>query len=227
MKQLVADEIAKRVKNGETIGIGSGSTAELAIEAIGKRIKTEYLRIFGVPTSHRSGMLAEAAGVTVLSSVSAVCPDWAFDGADEVDPEGNLIKGNGAAMLNEKIIALRAKSLVIIVSEDKLVQKLGSKFAVPVEVIPEAVDLVKRGLEQLGASEIVLRESAGKYGPVVTEHNNLVLDARFSSIEETLEAQIKEITGVVESGLFIGYASEILVGKTDSVSSVKATRTVL
>jgi ribose 5-phosphate isomerase A len=131
-----------------------------------------------------------------------------------------MIKGNGAAMLSEKIIAKRAGDrLLIIVSEDKIVERLGKKFPLPVEVIPQALELVQAGLKALGATEIVIRQGNSKYGPTITEHNNLILDAKFADIKPELEAQIKSITGVVESGLFVNATKEILVSREDGVWS--------
>ena len=134
-KALVALALAKRVKDGDVIGLGSGSTAELAVQEIAKRISKEKIRVTGVPTSHKIALCAQAAGVEVLSSITSVKLSWAFDGADEIDASFNMIKGNGAAMLTEKIIAKRAGSdrFLIIVSEDKLVENLGSNFPVPMK----------------------------------------------------------------------------------------------
>lgn len=221
MKSVVARALAGRVRDGELIGIGSGSTVELAIEEIGRRIRDKGLRVRAVPTSHRTALVAEEVGIEVLSPVSRAKLSWAFDGADEVDPELNLIKGRGAAMLHEKIVARRAKRLVIAITEDKLVSRLGETFSVPVEVIPDALGLVEQGLQELGASEVVLREAAKKYGPVVSEDGNFVLDARFASIRPELESKIKNLTGVVESGLFIGCTDEVLVARKTGVFSQK------
>lgn len=210
-KELVATALALRVKDGDILGLGSGSTAELAIKAIGKRISKEGIQVSGVPTSHRISLIAAQEGIQVLSTVPEIKIDWAFDGADEVDPSLNMIKGGGAAMLMEKIIAKRAGTLVIIVSEEKLVDSLGSKFAVPVEVVPDALQLARDGLVALGAEEVTLRKGVNKYGPVVTEKNNLVLDAKFSNIQPELEQQINQITGVLENGIFVGLTEEVLV----------------
>jgi ribose 5-phosphate isomerase A len=221
MKSLVARCLAKRVKDGEMIGLGSGTTAEMAIDQIGQRILREKIRVTGVPTSYRTGLIAARAGIYVGNPCSVGSLSWAFDGADEVDPGLNLIKGRGAAMLTEKILARRAQHFVIIVSEDKLVQKLGSSFPVPVELVPEALSLVEEGLGKLGAREVTLREAVKKYGPVVTEHNNLVVDAWFDEIKPELEKEIKSLVGVVESGLFLGFKPEVLVAKKDGVWSLR------
>ncbi len=220
-KELVAKALAQRVQDGEVLGLGSGSTAEIAVQLIGERIKREGIKVAGVPTSHRIAIVAQAAGVDVLSTYTDVPLAWAFDGADEVDPDFNMIKGRGAAMLTEKIIARRAgERLVIIVGEDKLVDKLG-KCALPLEVIPEALSVVQAGLRSLGAVEVLIRESNTKYGATFSEHNNLILDVRFQEIRPEMEVLIKSITGVVESGLFVDATKELLVAKADGVWSHK------
>lgn len=218
---LLAKVLTGRVKDGETIGIGSGTTVEMAVQQIGERIRQERITVFGVPTSHQIALIARDVGIRVLSSITSEVIPWAFDGADEVDDDFQLIKGRGGAMLNEKIIAKRTSKLVIIVSEEKLVDHLGKKYPIPVEVIPEAVCLVKEGLKTLGAREVNLRAAVGKYGPVITEHNNVIVDARFDEIHPKLEGQIKSLTGVVESGLFIGCTDELLIERGGKVYSRK------
>lgn len=220
MKEKVAKILADRVKDGEVIGIGSGSTVELAVLELAKRIKSEGLKIKAYPTSHRISLIAQESGIEILSPISETKISWTFDGADEVDPNLNMIKGGGAAMLNEKIIADRSGKLIILITEDKLVSRLGEKFAVPVEVIPEALGYVKEKLKELGSTEVVLREATKKYGPVITEHNNFILDAKFSEIPTSYEKEINSITGVVDNGLFINRASEVIVAKSDGIYSL-------
>ena len=219
MKEIVARALAKRIQDGETIGVGSGSTAEAAVSAIGRRVAEEGLRVTGVPTSHRTAMFASQAGVSILSPLSDVKISWAFDGADEVDPRFRLIKGNGAAMLNEKILGVRAEKFVVIVTENKLVDSLGKNFPIPVEVIPAAHAYVREQLLKLGARDVTIRAAERKYGPVITENGNLVLDARFDSIPDTLEREINTIVGVVENGLFFNLTDELLVAREDGVWS--------
>ena len=221
MKALVARALASRVKDGDVIGIGSGTTVEMAVDQIGQRIARDGISVAGVPTSYRIALKAEEAGIKVFSEISALKLDWAFDGADEVDPAFNMIKGRGGAMLSEKIVAMRAKDLVIIVTDEKLVDNLGTNFPVPVEVVPHAVHIAREGLEKLGASSVELREATNKYGPVVTEHNNLILDAKFSNISPELEKDINSLTGVVENGLFIDCTRELLIAREDGVWSRK------
>lgn len=221
MKEKVAQSLAAKVKNGETIGLGSGSTAELAVLAIGRRIAAEKLAVFGVATSLRTAALAQEAGIKVLSSFTDVSIDWAFDGADEVDPAFNLIKGRGAMMLNEKIIARRAKEFIVIVTEEKLVDRLGSKFPVPIEVVPNAVSHVIAELKKLGGKSIEIRQSDKKYGPVISENGNVIIDAWFDSIPPEYEVKIKSIVGVLETGIFCGTNPQVLVVKSDGVHSLK------
>ena len=221
MKEKVAQALAQRVEDGAVLGIGSGSTTELTIRAIGERIAKERIRVSGIPTSIRSARLAAEAGVQVLHPAIDVEIDWAFDGADEVDPQLRLIKGNGAAMLNEKIIANRAAHFVVLVTDEKLVDRLGTVFPVPVETVAEGLSHVRDTLAVLGATEIELRPAERKYGPLITEHNNCVFDARFSAIAEDLEDRINQITGVVENGLFTKLDPEVLIARRDGVWSRK------
>ena len=136
---------------------------------------------------------------------------WGFDGADQVNKAKWAIKGKGGAMLQEKLLAKRCKKFVIIVDESKVVPELGVGCPIPLEVIPESLILVEDALRVLGARDVTIRSGSGKHGPVITERGNIILDASFSKITETLERDLKSIIGVVDSGLFIGYASEVLV----------------
>ncbi|MBL4678905.1 MAG: ribose 5-phosphate isomerase A [Mucilaginibacter sp.] len=210
-KQKVAQQIAQKVKDGDVLGVGSGSTVYLALLAIAERLKTEQLNIKAIPTSLEISMFCAKLGIP-LTTLFEHTPDWLFDGADEVDPNNWLIKGRGGAMFKEKLLISSSPLNYIIVDESKLVNKLGSKFPVPVEVFPQALLTVEKQLQQLGAVDIALRPAKGKDGPVITENNNLILDCKFDTIESCLERDIKSITGVIESGLFQGYPLEILNG---------------
>lgn len=208
-KEIIAEKIAMKVENGQVIGAGSGSSSWLAVKAIAKRVKEEGLEIEILPTSYEIELLCRTLGLKVTSLLSKK-PDWSFDGADEVDPNGNLLKGRGGAMLREKMNMVQAPITYILVDDSKFVEKLGTKFAVPVECERLAVGYVKKELEKLGASKVGLRKAVAKDGPVITENNNVILDATFPEIPNTLEKNIKKITGVIESGLFIGYDVEIV-----------------
>ncbi|RIL10047.1 MAG: ribose 5-phosphate isomerase A [Proteobacteria bacterium] len=223
MKEIVAAELAKRVKDGELLGIGTGSTVEAALEKIKERVVKEELDLHVVPTSVQSAWKCEEIGLKVLSPVYRGPISWGFDGADAVDGNNWLVKGKGAAMLQEKILAARCKEFVIIVDESKLVKDL-RVCPVPVEFISEASSVVEKGLKTLGATKIALRPAVGKHGPIVTEAGNLIYDAEFEKIYPELEERIKSIVGVVESGLFIGYADEILVGGAAGIRSIKSSK---
>lgn len=138
-------------------------------------------------------------------------PDWTFDGADEVDPQNNLIKGRGGAMFKEKLLIKSSGKTYIIIDESKLVSKLGSKYPIPVEVFPHALSHVENEIRLLGASKISLRLAERKDGPVFTENGNFILDIHLSNIVPDLEQKLKAITGVIESGLFIGYDITVLM----------------
>lgn len=211
-KEEAGRRIAAEVRDGDVIGVGSGSTAYLAIRAIAGRVQREGLRVAAICTSHESAMACATAGLPVTSLI-ACRPDWCFDGADEVDPDGSLIKGRGGAMFLEKLVMRSSKRSYILVDRTKLVEQLGLKFPVPVEFFPDALHVVETELQQLGASGITLRTGAGKDGPVITQTGNFIFDVRFPGIGKSLEREIKSITGVVESGLFIGHPVEIVVAE--------------
>jgi ribose 5-phosphate isomerase A len=208
-KQKVAQQIAARVKDGDTLGVGSGSTSYLALVAIAQKIKDENLRVKAITTSIELTMMCSHLGVPT-TTLFENRPDWYFDGADEVDPDKSLIKGRGGAMFKEKLIMSASPVTYIIVDESKFVDQLGSKFPVPVEVFPQALLHVETELKKLGATNLVLRPAKGKDGPIITESGNLVLDAHFDGIDKQMEKKIKSITGVIESGLFIGYNVVVL-----------------
>ena len=208
-KKKLAEEIAKKVKEGQVIGFGSGSTSYLAVIAIADRMKKENIKIRAIPTSFEISMLCGYLDIPTTSLIEAK-PDWCFDGADEVDENNWLIKGRGGAMFKEKLNIVNSPITYILVDKSKEDDKLGSKFKVPVECFPNSVNHVKLELLKLGGKEITLREAKGKDGPIITENGNFILDVKFENINKELEKQIKSITGVIESGLFIGYDVEIV-----------------
>jgi ribose 5-phosphate isomerase A len=214
-KQAVGQQAAQLVQSGMVVGLGTGSTAAFMIQALGERIRRgELQQVRGIPTSFQAMVLARQAGIplTTLDEVAGV--DLAIDGADEVDPQKNLIKGGGAAHTREKIVASWAQELVVVVDGSKLVERLGSKFPVPVEVLPMAVVPVMRALERLGGRP-ELRMAVKKDGPVITDQGNMVVDVTFAAIPDPagLEARINHIPGVLENGLFVGLAGRVLVGE--------------
>lgn len=209
-KQRVADKIAAKVKDGDILGVGSGSTVYMALQAIAKKIEEEKLSVLAIPTSIEISMVCSKLGIP-LTSLYEHRPDWLFDGADEVDPKRSLIKGRGGAMFKEKLLMASSPLNYIIVDDSKLVTRLGMNFPVPIEVFPPALLHVEKELEKLNPTSLVLRPAKGKDGPVITENGNLIFDAWFSNIPDDMELRIKSITGVIESGLFINFNVEILV----------------
>ncbi|MFD1019947.1 ribose 5-phosphate isomerase A [Thalassobacillus hwangdonensis] len=208
-KEAVAKRVAALVKDGDTIGVGSGSTSFLAIEQIAKVVKEKRLNITAIPTSHEVALSCARLGLPT-ASLSAARPDWCFDGADEVDPEFNLIKGRGGAMFAEKLVMASSGKAYILVDGSKFVEKLGAKFPVPVEVDPRAVHLVETKVMEMDVNDIALRMAVEKDGPVITEAGNLILDVTFNHIGMTTEQDLNAIPGVIENGLFINYPVEIM-----------------
>ncbi len=212
-KEAVAERVAREVQDGQVIGAGSGSTAFLALHAIARRIEREGLAVTAVPTSTEVALACAALGIPTTGLAEAR-PDWGFDGADEVAEVSGvvgLLKGRGGAMFREKLVMASQARTFILVDRSKRVERLGTRFPVPVETHPEALHLVAEGLDRLGATEARLRPAERKDGPVVTETGHLILDVRFPRIAATLETEIKAIPGVIESGLFLGYPVEILM----------------
>lgn len=215
MKQEVGKAAAARVQSGSIVGLGTGSTTAYAIEYIGERLKSGELKdIKGVPTSFQASVLAKQYGIplTTLDEISRI--DIAIDGADEVDPQKNLIKGGGAAHTREKIVDALAEQFIVVVDSSKLVDRLGSTFLLPVEVLPMAMTPVMQAIEKLGGKP-ELRMGVKKAGPVITDQGNFVIDVKFDSIDNPaeLEKTLNNIPGVLENGLFVGVADIILVGE--------------
>ena len=208
-KIKIADLIASKVENGQVIGVGAGSTSYLALTRIAERIRTERLSILAIPTSLEIRMTCAQLGIPVTSLFSHK-PDWTFDGADEVDSHFNLIKGRGGAMFKEKLLISSSPQTYILVDPSKKVERLGSKFPIPVEIFPEALTHVEDRLHRLNPREIKLRMGQGKDGPIITENGNMILDVWMDYIPENTESTLKSITGVLESGLFMNYKVEVL-----------------
>lgn len=215
MKQQVGIAAAARVQSGSIVGLGTGSTTAYAIEAIGDRLKAGDLKdIKGIPTSFQAIGLARQFGIPLVTLDEVEKIDIAIDGADEVDPHKNLIKGGGAAHTQEKIVDSLADLFIVVVDSSKLVDRLGSTFLLPVEVIPMAVTPVMRAIAKLGGKP-TLRMAVKKAGPVVTDQGNLVIDVKFDQIDNPaeLEKTLNNLPGVLENGLFVNVAHVILVGE--------------
>ena len=224
MKQEVGRAAAAQVQSGSIVGLGTGSTTAFAIQFIGERLAAgEITDIVGIPTSFQASVLAKKHGIPLTTLDEAPRIDIAIDGADEVDPQQNLIKGGGAAHTREKVVDGLAERFVVVVDSSKLVDKLGSTFALPVEVLPMAVAPVTRALEALGGTP-ELRMGVNKDGPVITDQGNMVLDVTFTGIDNPVELEktINNIPGVLENGLFVGLADEVLIGEViDGKASVR------
>lgn len=208
-KEKIARRMAEKAQDGEVIGFGSGSTSYLTVIEIANKMQRENISITAIPTSYEIKMLCTYLNIPT-ATIDEKKPDWCFDGADEVDNDKWLIKGRGAAMFNEKLNIKTAGKTYILVDKSKLVNKLGTNFPIPVECTPKAINVVKEELFRLGANSIELRLALKKDGPIITENGNIILDARFENIDETLERKLKNITGVIETGLFIGYNVEVI-----------------
>lgn len=211
----VADRALEEVRPDMVLGLGTGRAAEAFIRALGRAVKSG-LSVAGVPTSERTARLATEVGIPLRDLESVTRIDVAIDGADEVTADRDLTKGLGGALLRERVIAREAPRFVVLVTPEKLVAKLGSRCPVPVEVVPFAVPTATRHLERLGAS---VARRQGSEGDFVTDNGNAMLDARFAPIDAParVAAAIRDIPGVVDSGLFLGMASLVLVAETDRV----------
>jgi ribose 5-phosphate isomerase A len=222
-KRNAALAAVKQVKDNFIVGLGSGSTAAYAIEALGEKIKQEKIRLLAVPTSYQAFLLAVKCGITITTLEEHPAIDVTIDGADQIDPKLNLIKGMGAALAREKIVATASKQNITIADKNKKVKALGeNNHPVPVEILPFAIALVKQKIEKFGGTPI-LREGKGKLGPVITDNGNAVIDAVFGVIDnaEELEKKLKMIPGVVETGLFIGLANIAYVGNNSYVEKIE------
>ena len=213
-KQIAAEAATEYIKNGMIVGLGSGSTAEFAIRKIGKMV-TEGLSIRGIPTSDTTRNLAEKEGIPLIDFSETMLIDLTIDGADEIDANLNMIKGGGAALLREKIVANASKEEIIVVSSQKFVKYLG-KFPLPVEVIPFGWEVTFNHLERLGGNPD-LRLDLGQ--PLMTDQGNFIIDCKFSQIIDAkkLEQSINMIPGVVENGLFTGLCSRMILAEGEKI----------
>ena len=216
MKQAVAAAATEQIQSGMVVGLGSGSTAALMIQALGAKLKSgELTDVVGVTTSFQGEVLAAELGIPLKSLNAIERIDLAIDGADEVDPAFQLIKGGGACHVQEKLVAVRAERFVVVVDSTKLVDTLNLGFLLPVEVLPGAWRQVQAQLAVM-AGTANLRMAVKKAGPVVTDQGNLVLDVKFAgaiSDPAALEAAINNLPGVLENGLFVDVTDQVLVGE--------------
>jgi len=217
LKTAASESAAALVTDGMIVGLGSGSTAALAVSALGRRVR-EGLRIVGIPTSETTAAQARALGIPLSSLTEVSQIDITIDGADEVeDGTLNLIKGHGGALLREKIVANASKRLVIVVDDSKLVNQLAAKFPVPVEVVPFGWQATAQQLSNLGAKPSLRRNIDGE--PFVSDGGHYILDCAFESTFSavSIARELDHVVGVVEHGLFIGFTSEVHVASAGGV----------
>jgi ribose 5-phosphate isomerase A len=222
-KQNAALAAVKHVKDGFVVGLGSGSTAALSIQALGERIKKERFHILGIPTSSQAFQVAVECGIQITTLDEHPVIDVTIDGADQLTPELHLIKGGGAALMREKIVASASKQNIIIADQAKKTRLLGEKNQfVPIEVLPFALSPVKQKITALGGKPVV-REVKGKLGPVITDNGNAVVDVYFGEIADPsdLAMKVKMITGVVETGLFVGLTDIAYIGVGSKLEKIQ------
>jgi ribose 5-phosphate isomerase A len=213
-KKQAGEKAARCIESGMTVGLGTGSTTVFAIAALGRKIREEGLLIRGIPTSSSAELEARKQGIPICAFDDIEGRlDIAIDGADEVSPGLDLIKGRGAAHTREKLVASQADRFIVLVDSTKLVKQLGTRMPVPIEVIPMAAPVVLCMLEAMGAVA-ALRLGLRKDGPIVTDQGLWVIDAKFGSISDpaALSCTLVEMPGVLDHGLFVGLATEVIVG---------------
>jgi ribose 5-phosphate isomerase A len=214
-KRDAAARAAALVRPGMVVGLGSGTTALLAVEEIARRLASGALRaVVGVPTSRATAEWAQARGIPLTDLERHPLVDLTIDGADEVSPEGDLLKGAGGALLREKIVARASRRLAIVVDESKRVDRLGRRHPLPVEVVAFGWSTHAAAARALGAEPVLRRDGAG--APYTTDEGHLILDCRFPDgigDAAAVERALKSRAGVVETGLFLGLSPEVIVGR--------------
>ncbi|MFO7815014.1 MAG: ribose-5-phosphate isomerase RpiA [Halanaerobiales bacterium] len=208
-KKIAGEKAAEYIKDGMVVGLGTGSTVYWAVQKVGEMVR-EGLNIRAVPTSEQTKSLAEDLEIPIVSLADINYIDLTIDGADEVDPNLNLIKGGGGALVREKIVAYQSKKLIIIVDESKIVDKLGA-FPLPVEVVYFGVDKTLINLEKFDCQAKLRKENGEVFN---TDNHNYIIDCNFEEIENPgkLNNELNELPGVVETGLFVEMADKVIVG---------------
>ena len=220
-KRQAALKATEFVRDGMVVGLGTGTTSKHLILALGERVRAG-LKIQAVPTSHDTAALARQSGIPLIESDNAWMIDVAIDGADQVDPQLNLVKGGGGALLKEKIVAAAAKQFIVMVDHTKLVPGLGGSFPLPIEVVPFGWGSTARNIAEVSGGNAVLRERNGTV--FQTEAGHVILDLHMPKIADpaTLEIELNQIPGIVETGLFIGRTSMLIVGHAQGVDVTHA-----
>ena len=221
-KQLVAQHAAKLVTNGMTVGLGTGSTADYFIAELARRKSEEGLQINCVSSSIVSMLKAQQLGLSLLAIEHLIQLDLYVDGADEVTPDNTLLKGQGADLVREKLLARASDQFIVLIDQSKVVNHIGANFPIPIEVMPFAWQLVQQSLKQMGGQG-ELRKNANGNGLAVTSHGSLVLDMHFDSQLDSaeLDALLSATPGVVEHGIFSGLASSVFLAEKGIVREIK------
>ena len=221
-KEIAGQRAAEMVEDGMTVGLGTGSTVHFTLERLADRVAKEGLAMRGVPTSLETERKAQALGIPLVTLLDVEAIDLTIDGADEIDPAFDMIKGGGGALLREKVVAYISRRVAIVVGRNKVVECLGTTFLLPVEVVPFACAMVAREITRLGA-EPVLRVTQPSQ-PTLTDNGNQILDCRFpQGIPDpaAMEVQLAGIPGIVESGLFVGLAQVLVIGDDEGTVEVR------
>lgn len=223
VKLNAAKSVIGLIPEKGSIGLGSGSTVAIFAKELGRKVKSGEVDVSVVPSSYQAYQLAVDYNIPLTNL--DINPELllTIDGADEVDKDLNLIKGGGGALFQEKVVAFASKKLIIIVDESKLVEKLGSRFLIPVEILPFSLGVVQKTIKKMGIDPI-LRQAQKKMGPVVTDNGNFIIDLKFPKpIDNPAKVAIdlKMIPGVVETGLFIGMTDEVHVGTEEGAYILK------
>ena len=217
-KQTAARKAVEFVQEGMVVGLGTGSTAYWAIQRLGQRVKYG-LRIRAIATSLRSETLARELDIPIISFADVQSIDLSIDGADEVDPVNNLVKGGGGSLLREKIVAAASRTFIVVVDEGKLVPQLGA-FPLPVEVVPFGWEATAKACAGLGCTPA---RRMAEHQPFVSDNGNYILDCAFGTLAEpaTLAARLNAIPGVVENGLFLGMVGKLVIGRPDGTCTLR------
>lgn len=219
----IYERAVEMVADGSTIGLGSGRAATAFVRLLGERVRAGRLSVRGLPTSETTAGLARECGIPLLTPAEVTTLDLDVDGADEVDPHLDLIKGYGRDMVREKIVACMSRRLIILVGEEKLVPRLGARGKLPVEVVPFAVPLVERRLKDLQVAGTPYRVGGDLF---VSDNGNHILDCAIGPLDDpaALERDILAIPGVVDTGLFLDMADEVLIGARDDFHMLEERR---
>jgi ribose 5-phosphate isomerase A len=223
LKKAAAHKAIEFIRDGMVVGLGTGSTAKHLLVALGEQVRAGR-KLRGVPTSQETAALARESGIPLIDTENRWEIDAALDGADQVDPNFNLIKGGGGALLKEKIVVASAKQFIVMIDHTKQVSVLGGSFPLPIEVIPFGWGSTARKIEALTKSRVVLRERNGV--PFKTEAGHLIVDVHIDRIDRPgeLETALNLIPGVVETGLFVGRTNVLIVGTPQGVHTIHVPR---